>query len=232
MNRRLSLCTAVGLPTWLGGCDPTDPNEGDPEPGGGPTQTRQDILTTDLALNLTTLTERATVKARPSSATGSVCLDVSELTLSSVTVDGKNVDASKEDGLLPVTGANPELTIVIDYTFPARPAWAFDGWMPALGMTFVWPYYCANLFPCDPSMRDGVVFAMDLTGVEGGSPPSTPGRPPRTARPTWRPSPWATTSSSRWAPHALASRSRFGTWRTTAGTKPPGEAHSDEVTRS
>lgn len=167
-NRRLSLWTAIGLATWMGGCGPADPNEGDPEPGGGPTQTHQDILTTDLALNLTTLTGRATVKARPSSATGAVRLDVSKLTLSSVTVDGKTVEALKEDGLLTVTGENPELTIVIDYTFPARPAWAFDGWMPALGVTFVWPYYCANLFPCDPSMRDGVVFTMDVTGVEEG----------------------------------------------------------------
>jgi aminopeptidase N len=38
--------------------------------------------------------------------------------------------------------------------------------MPALNVSFVWPYYCSNLFPCDPSLSDGIAYSMEVSGYD------------------------------------------------------------------
>jgi len=126
----------------------------------------QDIETTDLALDLDALTATATVRVRP--ADGVVTLDVAGLTLSRVTVDGEEVPLDVVDGTLTVP-ADPDadtVIVAVDYSFPARGPMMFDGWMPALGVSFVWPYSCSNLFPCNPSLEDGLSFTMRVTGVD------------------------------------------------------------------
>ncbi len=126
----------------------------------------QDILTTDLALDLGALTGRATLVVRPGA--GKVTLDVAGLTLSRVTVDGTEVAADVVDGNLSVAapGSVDTVTVVVDYAFPARTPAQFDGWMPLLGVSFIWPYYCSNLFPCNPALEDGVTFTMNVVGVD------------------------------------------------------------------
>lgn len=136
--------------------------------GPAPTADAQDIQTTDLALDLGALTGRATLVVVPSA--GKVTLNVAGLTLSAVTVDGEAVAIDITDGILslPAPGAPDPVTVVVDYAFPARMPATFDGWMPSLGVSFVWPYYCSNLFPCNPSLDDGVTFTMTVTGVDEG----------------------------------------------------------------
>ncbi len=136
--------------------------------GPAPTAGAQDIRTTDLALDLGALTGQATLVVVPSA--GKVTLDVAGLTLSAVTVDGEAVAIDITDGILslPAPGTPDPVTVVVAYAFPARTPATFDGWMPSLGVSFVWPYYCSNLFPCDPSLDDGVTFTMNVTGVEDG----------------------------------------------------------------
>ncbi len=169
---------AIWLMLWAGGCGPAGPEGDTPapgkKPGGGkdPAETPQDLLHTDLALNLTALTGRATITAVPSSPSGKVRLDVAGLTVSRVAVDGREVELSVAAGTLTVNTEGKDATapidIVVDYAFSVRTPLTFDGWMPGLGVSFVWPYYCSNLFPCDPSMSDGLVYSMDVSGVGAG----------------------------------------------------------------
>ena len=128
----------------------------------------QDIVHIDLALDLTLLTGTATIAVQPD-ATGRVTLDVSGLTVASATVDGVPARAEPVDGLLTLQAETAPTTLVIDYTFPARGPGQFDGWMPGLGVTFIWPYFCGNLYPCDPSLADGMTYTMDVTGQPAGT---------------------------------------------------------------
>jgi aminopeptidase N len=61
--------------------------------------------------------------------------------------------------------AQPE-RISIDYTFSAHDT--FDGLLPG-GMTFTWPYFCENLFPCNPDPSDGLRFTLTLADTPAGS---------------------------------------------------------------
>ena len=149
-------------------CAAPEPDVRRPEEDADTGRLGQDILTTDLALDLTALTGRATIRAAPSAGPGSLRLDVAGLAISGVRVDGEDVEPSVDGGVLTVVGEGDVLDVVVDYSFPARTPRTFDGWMPELGVSFVWPYYCQNLFPCDPSMDDGVVFSMAVSGVEAG----------------------------------------------------------------
>ncbi len=129
---------------------------------------RQDIVTTDLALDVGTRTGRATLVVRPAADASEVALDVTGLTVIAVTRDGVEVEADVRDGLLrvPVPAASASATIAVEYTFPERTPRTFDGWMPGLGVSFVWPDRCGNLFPCDPSPVDGVTFTLAVTGQD------------------------------------------------------------------
>ena len=65
---------------------------------------------------------------------------------------------------VPSGAADP--TLVVEYAFADHDD--FDGWMPAQGVSFLWPYFCGNLFPCKSDPADGVTFAMAVTGVADG----------------------------------------------------------------
>jgi aminopeptidase N len=140
----------------------------DPILDPAPEARTQDIQRVDLSLDLAALTGQATFAVAPALPQGDVRLDVSGLDVLSVRVDGAAADATAELGELVVASDGDLVEIEVEYNFLARDRTAFDGWMPALGVTFVWPYYCQNLYPCDPSMDDGVVFTMEVTGVEPG----------------------------------------------------------------
>lgn len=134
--------------------------------GSGAIPDAQDIVNTDLALDLGALTGTATLTVKP--ADGAVVLDVSGLDVSSVSVDGASAPLRVKDGLLTVPADGDTVDVAVDYAFHARTAAQFDGWMPDLGVSFVWPNYCSNLFPCNPGMADGLTFSADVTGVEDG----------------------------------------------------------------
>ena len=150
----------------LSGC--AGKESANPPDSTGDTPVAQDILTTDLAVDLAALTGRATLVVVPSA--GKVALDVGGLTLSAVSVDGEAVPLDIAAGILsiPDPGTTDPVTVVVDYAFPARTPATFDGWMPSLGVSFVWPYSCGNLYPCNPSLDDGVTFTMAVTGVDEG----------------------------------------------------------------
>jgi aminopeptidase N len=130
----------------------------------------QDILTTDLQLDLANRSATATIVARPASGSGEIVLEAGGLSIQEVRVGGAPAAILLEGGTLrvPVSESGGPATVAVDYTFPARTIDTFDGWMPNLGVTFTWPDHCANLFPCHPGMDDGVTFRMDVTGVPAG----------------------------------------------------------------
>jgi aminopeptidase N len=131
----------------------------------------QDVVHTHLDLDLAAAAGHAKIEVKP--GPGPVRLDVSGLTVHALRVDGATVpitDTTLDAGWLSVPVDAPGRTAIldVDYNFPERRPRDFDGWMPALGVTFVWPYACGNLYPCDPSMSDGVRFSMSVTGVTQG----------------------------------------------------------------
>lgn len=137
---------------------------------GGGAAAPQDILTTDLTLDLAALTGSAKVVVQPAAGATAVSLDVRGLTLSEVKVGGSSAEYKIANGVADITVPDPSSPVTVDiaYTFPARPQTAFDGWMPDAGVTFLWTYFCGNLFPCNPDPADGVTFTMEVTGVDPG----------------------------------------------------------------
>lgn len=167
--RPLALAATLGLAGCSGKADeaPSDDSAADSgDSGTADLESTQDILTTDLSLDLGALSGEATLVVRP--AAGMVTLDVAGLALSRVTVDGAEVAKDVVDGALtvPASAGADTVTVVVDYTFLARSPATFDGWMPLFGVTFVWPYSCSNLFPCNPSLEDGVAFTMHVAGYD------------------------------------------------------------------
>lgn len=158
--------------TDRGRLDSADGDSGDTDSGDtdGDEPAPQDVRSAHLTLDLTTRAAQATVAVRPAAGAGAVRLDVSGLTVSGVSVDGAPVEAAFEEGWLvaPVDATAEEVQVTVDYTFPARNESQFDGWMPFFGVTFVWPYFCGNLYPCNPDIQDGLSFTMEVTGVEAG----------------------------------------------------------------
>lgn len=135
---------------------------------GGAQAAAQDILTTDIALNFEQLTGAATVVIQPATGASSVTLNIRGLTVSTWTVDGSQVTATVdgEVATLPITDSTSQVTVTAEYTFPERGLDKFDGWMPESGATFLWPYFCGNLFPCNPNPDDGVTITMDVSGLD------------------------------------------------------------------
>ena len=136
--------------------------------GGVAAGSAQNIATTDLYLDLGSLDGHATIDVEPGASGQDVRLDVSGLTLDSVWRDGVALSPQVEGGWLRVRvpAAGGPLRLEVDYRIPTSGFLEFAGWMPALGVSFIWPDHCGQLFPCDPSPADGVTFAMQVVGSD------------------------------------------------------------------
>lgn len=174
MNRTLlfssTLLVALASLTACGGGEGTGGSGGSGGSGasGGGPPAAQDILSTDLVLDLGALSGVATIQVVP--AAGAVHLEAGGLTVHEVTLGGSPATYEIVNGGIDVTvpqGSSP-VTIGVQYDFTARPDTGFDGWMPGSGVTFLWPYFCGNLFPCVSEPADGSRFTMDVLGVGAG----------------------------------------------------------------
>lgn len=127
----------------------------------------RDILSTDLTLDVTTLEGKATITLAPSMSKAA-SFEIGDLVIASVTdADGPlnyQVNGAELDVGVP-SGAGPT-SLTVSYHF--KPHTNFDGWMPDSGVTFLWPYFCGNLFPCKSAPADGLTFTMSVTGVPDG----------------------------------------------------------------
>jgi len=128
----------------------------------------QDIQTADLSLDLDQLRGHAALTAVPAPEVGALRLHVEGLSIDAVSVDGAAVEALEEDVIVqvPVPEDADLVQVELDYGFRAHTEADFAGWMPDLGVSFLWPESCGQLYPCEPSPADGVRFTMALTGYD------------------------------------------------------------------
>jgi aminopeptidase N len=155
------------------GCGPrADADAGGSDSGGealdaaiGEDSTR-DVVSTDLAVDVTTRRATARVTVAPS-ASRAISLEIGDLAIHGVRSGGTALlfadRGARLDVAVPATTAPIE--IEIDYTFSFHPF--FTG-ADAAGWTVTWPYHCGNLFPCRSDPADGTTFALALGGVPAG----------------------------------------------------------------
>lgn len=140
----------------------------------------RDILTTGLQLDVGTLTGHAAITVAPSATSTSASFEVKGLTITNVSSPSGALAWVVGNGRLDVgipSGASPEIDV--DYGFAVQSN--FDGYL-SQGLTFLWPYFCSNLFPCKSNPDDGVTFTLDVTGYPNGKvavfPAAIPGDAP------------------------------------------------------
>jgi hypothetical protein len=137
----------------------------------------RDIVSTDLQLDLTELTGKATIVLKDSKSLAA-SLEIGDLTIQSVENATGSLNYDIKDHPQPPKGKQLNIglpsegndpTIIVKYTFNSQPNAKFDGWMANSGVTFLWPYFCGNLFPCKSDPADGLKFSVNVTGVPAGS---------------------------------------------------------------
>ena len=126
---------------------------------------KRDVIATDLQVDVTSREATAKISLAASTRSGA-SFEIGDLEIASVTdaagpipfrVVGKRLDV----GLVAKKPA--EITIHYRYRERASLEGATKG-----GLTFTWPTFCGNLFPCKSSPSDGLTFGLELTGVPAG----------------------------------------------------------------
>ena len=141
-------------------------------PPAGEDLTR-DILTTDLELDLTTLVGKATITIAGSTTSKAASFEIGDLEITKVTDDQGDLQFAMKSGKhgsqldVGVPGGAGAAKIVVEYSFKDHTM--FDGWMAKQQVSFLWPYFCGNLFPCKSDPADGVAFTMKVTGAAAGN---------------------------------------------------------------
>jgi hypothetical protein len=146
-----------------------DPSSGLPAAGGGKADDLagglgaswdHDILSTALRVNLGQRSGTATIRIAPTNATG-ISFDVKGLEVLAVRgAEGElphRVELGRLDVAAPTDG---ELSVAFRFQERAE----LEG-QTNTGVTFTWPYFCGNLFPCKSDPADGLRFTIELEGV-------------------------------------------------------------------
>jgi hypothetical protein len=126
------------------------------------------VLTTDVSLDLESLEGRAVLRHAPAER---IALEVGGLELHRVLdEDGGELAVGAEEGVVVLEG-DPDVatTFTFEYAFTTRPHGTLEGYVAEDGVSFTWPYFCGNLFPCVSRPRDGARFGLSLSGVPEGS---------------------------------------------------------------
>jgi len=126
----------------------------------------RDVLETDLALDLGSLTGTATITLGASSSTAASFM-VGDLDITGVSDAAGPLEHTVGAGQLNVqtrpSAANT--TIQVQYGFKRHTS--LKGYNQK-GLTMLWPYLCGYLYPCKPNPDDGERFKLTLTGVPAG----------------------------------------------------------------
>jgi len=127
---------------------------------------QRDILSYDLNIDLASKTGTVIVEIAGDDSTG-LSLDVGNLvidTVSDAVGPLENIDLGKQLNVgVPPGGESRSVTISYSFTNHDN----FDGWMEATGVTFMWPAFCGNLYPCNPDPAEGARFTLNVTGAAG-----------------------------------------------------------------
>lgn len=132
----------------------------------------REIVDTNLSFDVTAKTGTAVITFGASADPGAT-VDVGDLALEAVSVDGSEIQFAvvEASGPGPTKVANLGLPasdqpLSVTFTYAYVKHGSFDG--AADTFTFLWPYYCGNLFPCHSDPDDGTTFSLDLAGIPAG----------------------------------------------------------------
>ncbi len=121
------------------------------------------ISATRLSFDVTTLAATSSITFEPSASEGAT-LEVGDLMIDTVSVPFTSNTAAKTIDVAVAAGDAPA---TIEIAFHYKNHMGFAG-ASAAGYTFLWPYYCGNLFPCHSEPRDGLAMTLSVTGVPAG----------------------------------------------------------------
>ncbi|HHO51779.1 MAG TPA: peptidase M1 [Deltaproteobacteria bacterium] len=144
----------------------TTPDPTGTTPAGPPeTDWERDVLHTQLELDLLSHLATARITFEGSTSSSSTSLDVYDLDIIDVTgPDGPLSHLRRSDHLdLELPSGSDPVTVDIRYNFDNQIS--FVGWMPELGVSYLFPDHCGHLFPCRPDPSEGSTFSMSLRGV-------------------------------------------------------------------
>jgi hypothetical protein len=120
------------------------------------------VVATDLRLDLAALEGEAVVHVGP--GTGAVALEVPGLSVREVVSADGPVEVDEADGTLTVDAAGASFTVRYGFLAQER----YRGWIPSRGLTFLWPSFCGNLFPCQPDPAHGQRYTLEVVGAPDG----------------------------------------------------------------
>jgi len=166
--RSLSLPLALLLLAACSGASPRGPDAPDASDSGEPLPDFDPgVLQTDLVIDLASRTGRAVITHGPAET---ITLEVGDLSeLRALDGSGTPVSAEVVDGRVTLPGrTDGPTTYAFEYVFSPRPSGTLQGWVPEDGFTFLWPYFCGNLFPCVSSPSDGMRSTLSVEGVPAG----------------------------------------------------------------
>ena len=149
-----------------GGGDLDDLADGGEQPPAVVENWERDLRHTALALDLEALGGRAVITVGQRGGEEGASFEIGGLTIDAVRgPDGEPLRYRAEAGQLHIgtpvgTGA---VDIAIDYRFDRHQA--FDGWDPSSGVTFLWPTFCSNLYPCRSDPAEGQTMSLAFDGV-------------------------------------------------------------------
>jgi aminopeptidase N len=125
----------------------------------------REIVETRLAFDVSAMTATATVTFGPSSDGATV--EVGDLVIETIQVAGTDIASTREGDKLHLGLPASDAATPVEFTYRWTPKTEFDG-ASAGGFTFLWPYFCGNLFPCHSDPADGTTFTLDLINVPDG----------------------------------------------------------------
>ena len=125
----------------------------------------RDILTTRLEVDVAHDRASAMIEVAPSTRTGA-SFEVEGLTVHGVHSATGPVPYRVDGGRLDVAlAAKKPVSLTIDYDY--REQSGLEGATKS-GLTFLWPSFCGNLFPCKSEPKDGLRFALEIGGIPPG----------------------------------------------------------------
>ena len=161
---------AIYVTGLVAGCHGNDPASPDAAVVYQPTANpARDVTDTKLAFDVTALTGTATITLAPSTDPGAT-LEIGDLVIDSTRLAGVDLARSSSGGAkakLDLALPPSDQPLAVDFTFHYKLHEGFTG-ASSLGFTFLWPYFCGNLFPCHSQPADGTTFMLDVTGVPAG----------------------------------------------------------------
>ena len=162
MTRSLALVPVLALALAACGTDDLDSQSADQREVAPKENLDRDILATALDLDVETHEALAIISVAKSSRIGA-SFEVGDLEILSVQDGVGPLRYELHDGQLDVgIAARKPADISVRYRFHDHAK--MEGALES-GATFLWPYFCGNLFPCKSDPADGLRFELSLRGV-------------------------------------------------------------------